>query len=1054
MPAELSCSNCGAPLSSPGSRCERCDGGEEGAWNMALPPTGAEGMGQPDDPPPVESTVVDNSAGEVSPTLDEAAGGSEEDSPGTRPPQKEPTTEELSMDATTASEPTPESLEVDSTTASGPTDSSGAGSPPAGRAGETAVSDVTPENAGPGDLISGKFRILAQLGKGSFGTVYRVEDTLLGRHFALKVLHTHLATGAQIRDRFLQEIDVMLSLMHDNIVPLRDFGQLGPSLYFTMDLIEGRSLLDIMRELKGPMELDRALRLTQQLLSGLELAHSKGVVHRDLKPENLLVENGGEEDEKLRIADFGVAHVFRDVTGGVELTQGGQMIGTPAYMSPEQWKAEEVTNRSDLYAVGIIFYELISGKRPFKAKTQAEFMDQHLHGMPRPLQEFQLEPKIPEAIEVVMLRCMAKAPEERPENATDLKGELEEALAVNSKTALKNFLRKFPRPTFEDASKLAPIAIVAALLLLIAGLIYTNGGIGKRDNGILVEPKRAGFGSLLMSSAGAWREIEETAANIVNDDQLALKVTLANIPEGEEMSTWPVALTRNGEVVTQQIPDAEGNVSFNINPALGIESWGISVAHDSENSFKRSFSIRRDPSLGADLELPARVDDSAGVNNVYITNGKEFTITGGIPGGEAPAGELFLYGASGTEFIPVAIGADGSFSKTVSIEDSALRNDGSLQLNWYFPNQDTKLDGQELQLKVDRVGPDITISEPGSGPRKGFDLTIKATINDPNLGKDPEIVAMLTSSVSGDATTANAELGRDGRIELSMPLPPGAVDTECELTLIAKDLAGNDGKEIVAFRVDRLAPTLEASEFKEEGDKLLVSGTASEPLQNALIDGSTISIDGANWKAERASSEGKNVLELVMVDLLGNESVPVKLEYNRDSSGPQAIKAQFLAGADGLAIFELEADEEIASATAICVGEDLAIQLQETAEGQGRKLLVSMPYSLDDLRNQSWTPTKSPIAITLTDTTGNANTSWYVALPRLSSNVVEALYGRPLENYEGVYLFEQADGSGGMYCPQVSEFVSDHGEGDRGGWKDVWISANENICSMCAWPKP
>ncbi len=1022
---------------------------------MALPPTGAEGMGQPDDPPPVESTVVDGSAGEVSPTIDEPAGGSEKESHETRSPRKEPTTEELSMDATTASEPTPESLEVDSTTASGPTDSSGAGSPPPGRAGKTAVSDVTPENAGPGDLIGGKFRVLSQLGKGSFGTVYRVEDTLLGRHFALKVLHTHLASGAQIRDRFLQEIDVMLSLMHDNIVPLRDFGELGPSLYFTMDLIEGRSLLDIMREMKGPMELDRALTLTQQLLRGLELAHAKGVVHRDLKPENLLVEHGGEEDEKLRIADFGVAHVFRDVTGGVELTQGGQMIGTPAYMSPEQWKAEEVTNRSDLYAVGIIFYELISGKRPFKAKTQAEFMDQHLHGMPRPLQEFQLEPKIPEAIEVVMLRCLAKAPEERPENATNLMGELEEALAVNSKTALKNFLRKFPRPTFEHASKLAPIAIVATLLLLIAGLIYTNGGIGKQGGGVIVEPKRAGFGSLLMGSAGAWTEINEKSANIVTDEMISLQVSLANIPEGDDPSAWPVALTRNGAVVTQQTPNAEGNVSFNINPALGIENWGISVAQDSENSFNSSFSIRRDPSLGADLELPARVDDSTGTNNVFITKGTEFTIKGGIPGGQMPEGDLFLYGASGMEFIPVEISADGSFSKTIRIDDSGLRNDDSLQLSWYFPNQDTKLDGQELQLKVDRDGPDISISEPGKGPRKGFDLSIKATINDPNLGKDPEIVATLTSSVSGDATTANAELGRDGRIELSMPLPPGALEADCRLTLTAKDLAGNPRDAFVEFRVDRLAPTLEASELKEGGGKLLVSGTASEPLQNALIDGRAISIDGASWNAERDLREGKNVLELVMVDLLGNESVPIKLEFNQDSSGPQALSAQFKAGADGLTIFELEADEEIASATATCVGEDLAIQLQESNAGEGRKLLVSLPYSLDDLRNRDWTPTRNPVEVTIIDSNGNSNTSRYVALPGRSSKVVEALRGRPLDNFDGVYLYEQAGDSGGMYCPQISDNVSDHDPGLREGlWNDVWLRSTDKSCRMCGWGKP
>ncbi len=264
-----------------------------------------------------------------------------------------------------------------------------------------------------GTLFEGKYKVGPLLGEGGMGQVYKATHVMMRKDVALKILHPNMGLRPEIVERFRREAESAARLAHPNIVQVLDFGRAADStFYLVMEFIEGRSLARIIAE--GPMHWKRACRLGIQMLKALEEAHKAGIVHRDLKPDNIMVllDAGGEET--IKILDFGIAKLGES-EGGVQVTQAGMIFGTPSYISPEQAQGRPVTHRADLYAMGVILFQMIAGRLPFESSSPMDLLGMHIHQPPPRIRSF--VPDVPGELEVLILKAMSKKPEDRPPDA-------------------------------------------------------------------------------------------------------------------------------------------------------------------------------------------------------------------------------------------------------------------------------------------------------------------------------------------------------------------------------------------------------------------------------------------------------------------------------------------------------------------------------------------------------------------------------------------------------------------------------------------------------------
>ena len=319
-------------------------------------------------------------------------------------------------------------------------------------------------NADPliGQVIDTRYEVVSVLGEGGTGSVYEVRHTTLGRRFALKVLRKDIARDAQIVTRFIQEAKAAAAIGHPNIVAVSDFGEVQPDKsaplnakvpYFVMELLTGASLANVLRSEKK-IAPDRAASIGMQCALGLAAAHEAGVIHRDLKPDNVFLVRSGDR-EFVKLLDFGLAKI----AGTSRVTRQGIIFGTPHYMSPEQAAGLPVDHRSDIYALGVILYECITGRVPFEADSYKAVLDHHINTPPVPLEERAPEPSQVGPLGGVVMRCLAKNPADRFATMAELAAALEEALAEMPRSE-----EEAPAPPArgDKAAKLAKAAAPAA----------------------------------------------------------------------------------------------------------------------------------------------------------------------------------------------------------------------------------------------------------------------------------------------------------------------------------------------------------------------------------------------------------------------------------------------------------------------------------------------------------------------------------------------------------------------------------------------------------------
>jgi serine/threonine protein kinase len=297
-------------------------------------------------------------------------------------------------------------------------------------------------------LFDGRYRIQRKLGAGGMADVYLAEDQELGRRVAIKILNGRHANDDQFIERFRREAKNAAALNHPSIVSIYDRGEAEDTYYIAMEFLDGRTLKELIVG-RGAAPINVAIEYGRQILSALRFAHRHGIVHRDIKPHNVLVDAEG----RVKVTDFGIARA-----GTSQMTETGSIVGTAQYLSPEQARGGEVDPRSDLYSLGVVLYELLTGKTPFDGETPVEIAMKHLSNAPKPPSKLRTE--IPPELDKVVLRALAKNPDERYQSADEMEADLERVARgapVSAATAATQILPTTP-PVATDPTSVTMIA--------------------------------------------------------------------------------------------------------------------------------------------------------------------------------------------------------------------------------------------------------------------------------------------------------------------------------------------------------------------------------------------------------------------------------------------------------------------------------------------------------------------------------------------------------------------------------------------------------------------
>jgi serine/threonine protein kinase/tetratricopeptide (TPR) repeat protein len=311
-----------------------------------------------------------------------------------------------------------------------------------------------------GETFAGRFQVIEELGKGGMGRVYKAYDTEIKEHVALKVLNPEIAADESVVERFRHELKYARAVSHRNVCRMFDLGRTGDTAYIAMEFVSGEDLKTLLRRV-GQLPANRTVAVARQIADGLAEAHRLGVIHRDLKSHNIMIDREGN----ARIMDFGIARSVK----GKGITDPGVIMGTPDYMSPEQLEGKEADQRSDIYSLGAVLFEMVAGEPPFEGETPLVVAARHKTEQPRDPAE--LNPQTPAALGRLILRCLEKDPEKRYQTAADLGAELE-AIEKNLPST-RGITRRLPKKrSLGRLRRAAPLVLLAVIAAAAAAIIF------------------------------------------------------------------------------------------------------------------------------------------------------------------------------------------------------------------------------------------------------------------------------------------------------------------------------------------------------------------------------------------------------------------------------------------------------------------------------------------------------------------------------------------------------------------------------------------------------
>lgn len=470
-----------------------------------------------------------------------------------------------------------------------------------------------------GTLIDNRYKVNGRIGSGGMADVYLCDDQHLGRPVALKVMHERFSQDADFVRRFEREAQAAAGLQHKNVVNVFDRGQVGTTYYIAMEYLQGRSLKDVITAM-GALDPKLATHISLQILAAAKFAHSKGIVHRDIKPQNVMI----DDEWNVKVTDFGIAH--NPVAG--DITQTGQMVGTAQYISPEQAQGKPISSASDLYSMGVVLYEMLTGKVPFDGESSVAIALKHISApAPRPSL---VNPTVPPAFDAIVLKAMSKSPVERYASADEFSTALENARDGIADPGGKTEIRNAPTVAAIAATPLDPEAekkrkrkrnwiiagcVLAALLLAGATYFLTVGNKTEVPN---VVGRSLGDAQSRLAQAGFQSQVFRQTNNAPVDE------VYSQSPDGgmtaKKNSTIILNVSSGPGQVT--MPDVAGLTE---NEAIQqLESIGLKVTSNNEFSSKedKGNATRTVPNAGDKAEKGSEVDlyVSKGPKQVAVPN--------------------------------------------------------------------------------------------------------------------------------------------------------------------------------------------------------------------------------------------------------------------------------------------------------------------------------------------------------------------------------------------------------------------------------------------------
>ena len=487
-----------------------------------------------------------------------------------------------------------------------------------------------------GTLIDGRYRVVGKIGAGGMADVYRAEDTHLGRHVALKLLHARFAQDREFVERFRREASAAAGLQHPNVVGVYDRGEFGGTYYIAMEYCEGRSLKDVVA--RTALAPERAIAIAKQILVAARFAHRRNVIHRDLKPHNVIL----DDEDNVKVADFGIARA-----GASDITEVGAIMGTAQYLSPEQAQGRPVTEASDLYSIGIVLFEMLTGRAPFDGDSAVAVALKHVNQEPPSPREF--VPELPPELEAVVLKALAKDPAHRYRDADSFIKDLEvveerlrqgpvdvESTAVFAPLAVDTAPTALapppavavsepppaspPPPAEEPPEEPAPerrrrrwlVAGIAAAVAGLAVLLFLLLGSGEKVTVPPVVGQTLDQAQLRVERAGLDVEIKRRT------DQAPRDFVFEQSPNpGQEVDEGSVVtlFVSNGPS-TVRVPDVVGLAEADARRRLRRAELRADVDRESSTSVAEGTVIRTDPGAGRPAERDSAV-------TVFVSSGPE-----------------------------------------------------------------------------------------------------------------------------------------------------------------------------------------------------------------------------------------------------------------------------------------------------------------------------------------------------------------------------------------------------------------------------------------------